>query len=65
MRAFPPRPVPPSELLERWLPEAFAEAPLPEEMRASDMRLGVRLEGAGGGEWVLQLQGGQLRVAAA
>ena len=65
MRTFPPRPVPPAELLERWLPQAFAEAELPDDVRQSEMRLGLRLEGAGGGEWVLQLERGALRVEAA
>jgi hypothetical protein len=64
MSVFPASPVPPAELLEQWLPKAFAEADLPAEARASDVRLGVRLEGAGGGEWVLQVEGGALRVLA-
>jgi hypothetical protein len=59
---FPPRPVPPAELLERWLPRAFAEADLPDDVRNSDMRLGLCLEGSGGGEWVLQVENGALQV---
>jgi hypothetical protein len=62
MHEFPPSPVPPADLLERWLPEAFAAAELPEEMRTSVLRLGVRLEGQGGGEWVLEILRGALRV---
>ena len=62
MGEFPKHPVPPAELLERWLPHAFAEADLPEDVRASDMRLGLRLEGTGGGEWVLSIEKGALRV---
>jgi hypothetical protein len=62
---FPPRPVPPAELLERWLPRAFAEADLPDDVRSSDMRLGLCLEGSGGGEWVLQVENGALQVKAA
>ena len=31
--------------------------PLPDEMRASDLRLGVCLTGKGGGEWVLSVEG--------
>lgn len=65
MPPFPSRPVPPAELLERWLPAAFAEADLPDDVRRSDVRLGLRLEGAGGGEWVLQIESGALRVIAA
>jgi putative sterol carrier protein len=65
MSEFPTHPVPPAELLERWLPRAFAEADLPDDVRASDMRLGLRLDGAGGGEWVLTVEQGDLRVKAA
>ena len=65
MSEFPPCPVPPADLLERWLPEAFAEADLPDDVRNSDVRLGLCLEGAGGGEWVLQIESGALRVLAA
>ncbi len=62
MSAFPSSPVPPAELLERWLPEAFAQADLPDDVRQSDVRLGLLLDGQGGGEWVLQIEGGALRV---
>lgn len=65
MSEFPKHPVPPAELLERWLPRAFAEADLPEDVRASDMRLGLRLDGAAGGEWVLSIEQGDLHVKAA
>lgn len=65
MPAFPASPVSPAELLERWLPRAFAEADLPDDVRRSDMMLGVRLEGPGGGEWVLRIENGALRVAPA
>ena len=65
MSEFPKHPVLPAELLERWLPRAFAEADLPADVRASAMRLGLRLEGAGGGEWVLSIEKGDLRVNAA
>jgi len=64
MSEFPKHPVPPAELIEGWLPRAFAEADLPEDVRASAMRLGLRLEGAGGGEWVLSIEKGDLRVNA-
>jgi hypothetical protein len=62
MAAFPKSPVPPAELLERWLPKAFAEADVPEEMRSSDLRLGVCLTGKGGGEWVFSVERGELSV---
>jgi hypothetical protein len=62
MTAFPSSPVSPAELLEKWLPQAFAEADLPEDVRTSDVRLGLVLEGKGGGEWVLSVESGKLRV---
>jgi hypothetical protein len=62
MSAFPSSPVSPAELLERWLPDAFARADLPDDVRRSDVRLGVQLEGQGGGEWVLEIEAGALRV---
>ena len=62
MTAFPSSPVPPAELLEKWLPQAFEEADLPEDVRTSDVRLGLVLEGQGGGEWVLSVESGKLRV---
>ena len=64
MPEFPPNPLAPAEFLERWLPEAFHEAEVPEELRAADVKLGVRLDGQGGGEWVMHLASGTLRVAA-
>jgi putative sterol carrier protein len=65
MAEFPPRPIPPKEFLEKWLPEAFAEATLPTGSEAVDVQLGVRLEGDGGGEWVFHIRGGRLSVSEA
>jgi len=62
MPEFPTSPISPSEFFERFLPEAFAEADLPEELRAVEMTLGVRLEGQGGGEWLVHLRDGSARV---
>jgi hypothetical protein len=62
MPAFPDDPLEPAEFLERWLPEAFAELPLPEGAEELDVRVGVRLEGEGGGEWVMHVAGGRLAV---
>jgi hypothetical protein len=64
MPAFPAAPMSPAEFLERWLPEAFAEADVPDDVRAADVALGVLLEGPGGGEWVLRVKGGALDVSA-
>jgi hypothetical protein len=62
MKSFPDAPIAPTEFLERWLPEAFAEADVPDDVRAADVALGVVLEGPGGGEWVLRVKGGALDV---
>jgi hypothetical protein len=64
MAEFPASPMPPSEFLEEFLPRAFAEADLPEAAKQASVKLGVRLEGEGGGEWTFQIQGGSLRVRA-
>jgi hypothetical protein len=63
MADFPASPIPPKQYLEDWLPRAFAEADVPAEARSVDVQLGVRLEGEGGGEWVLHMQAGQLKVS--
>lgn len=65
MPAFPASPVLPAELLEQWLPVAFAEADLPDALRALDYKLGVELTGDGGGEWVVQMVDGVVQVQAA
>lgn len=64
MPAFPASPLEPSEFMERWLPEAFAELPLPEGAEELDVHLGVRLEGEGGGEWLMHVSAGRLDVKA-
>jgi putative sterol carrier protein len=64
MPAFPSAPIPPSEFMERFLAESFAAS---EALRASvqglETRLGIKLEGEGGGEWVVHVGGGDVRVA--
>ena len=62
MSDFPASPLAPAEFLESWLPAAFAAAPVPDEVKAVELELGVVLEGQGGGEWVFQMQGGELGV---
>jgi hypothetical protein len=64
MTEFPRAPVPPAELLEKYLPAAFAAAPRPEQVAGMTLALGVRLVGEGGGEWVLDLSDGDVRVRA-
>jgi hypothetical protein len=61
--AFPATPVSPRELLEEWLPQAFAAAGVPPGAEALDVKLGIRLEGEGGGEWVFHLDHGRVHVA--
>jgi putative sterol carrier protein len=62
MPAFPAQPVAPSEFFESWLPKAFAEADIPPEQKNAEVKLGVKLEGTSGGEWVFHIEGGELRV---
>lgn len=64
MPAFPPAPIAPPEFFERWLPEAFASEGLPPDAMELDLVVGVRLRGEGGGEWLVHLERGSLRVEA-
>jgi len=63
MPQFPPSPVSPSEFMEGFLPKAFAQS---EALKASakdlEARLGIKLEGEGGGEWVVHVVKGDVRV---
>jgi hypothetical protein len=61
---FPPSPVSPAEFLEGYVTEVFSELELPEAVKRLDLRLGVRLEGEGGGEWLYTLRDGALDVVA-
>ncbi|MEN8161462.1 MAG: SCP2 sterol-binding domain-containing protein [Myxococcota bacterium] len=62
--AFPEAPVAPRELLEEWIPAAFAVVGLPPGAEDLDVKLGIRLEGEGGGEWVFHLDRGSVHVLA-
>jgi len=62
MTAFPASPLPPAEFFEEFLPQRFATAELPPALCDAEFSLGVALVGEGGGEWLLQLGGGALRV---
>jgi hypothetical protein len=62
MAEFPAQPLPAAEFFEQWLPRAFSESELPPEAAALEARLGVRLEGEGGGEWLFRVSGGTMRV---
>jgi hypothetical protein len=48
--------------MEEFLPKAIVEGLFAEVPEDADVRLGVRLEGEGGGEWVIRLAGGELTV---
>jgi putative sterol carrier protein len=63
MAEFPAKPIAPKEFMESWLPKAFAEAPPAPGSESVDVKLGVKLEGSGGGEWVVHLDKGKLSVA--
>ena len=65
MPDFPAQPLPPREFFATWLPAAFAEHGVPAELRALDLELGVRLDGEGGGEWIVALAQGAARVSEA
>lgn len=62
MFEFPKDPVSAQEFFEKVVPEAFAQVPLPEGAEEHAVKLGIRLEGEGGGEWLFALVGQQLRV---
>ena len=64
MPAFPPAPIAASEFFECYLPAAFSEAAVPDDVKVVELDLGVKLEGEGGGEWLCRLSEGRLRVAA-
>lgn len=64
MAEFPTSPIPPKEFMESWLPEAFADAELPPGSEGVDVKLGVKLDGSEGGEWIFRLNDGKLDVEA-
>jgi putative sterol carrier protein len=59
---FPASPISPQEFFESFIPTAYAEADLPDGIADLDFKLGVLLEGQGGGQWLLHLAGGSLSV---
>ena len=65
MTQFPPKPVAPKEFLEKWLPQAFAASTQPPGSEDVDVKLGVKLDGDGGGEWVMHLVKGKMNVSQA
>lgn len=64
MSSFPAEPVSPATFMEEVVPGLFESAEHPPGTEEVDVRLGVVIEGEGGGEWVLHLRGGGLEVTA-
>ncbi|GAG31943.1 unnamed protein product, partial [marine sediment metagenome] len=65
MSELPAAPIPPTEFFEIFLPGAFAQAELPAAVKAVELKLGVQLEGEGGGQWLFELVNETLSVEAA
>ena len=65
MTALPDSPLSPTEFFGNWLPQAFAEAGPMAGSDGVDVKLGVHLEGEGGGEWVVHLADGKVDIQAA
>jgi len=64
MADFPSDPVPPKEFMEQFVPQLFADTELPDGAAAVEVQLGVKLDGDGGGEWIVRLAAGGLSVEA-
>jgi hypothetical protein len=63
MPEFPRSPVRPAELIENYLPAALEAAGRADPTGGATLALGVQIVGDSGGEWVLELCGGELRVS--
>ena len=62
---LPDAPVAPQTFVEDVIPAFFAELELPPDARRVELRLGLVLEGPGGGEWTLHFIEGELGIEAA
>jgi hypothetical protein len=62
MADFPLKPIPPEKFLEDYVPRSLRRFRLPAEARRRSLKLGLRLEGKGGGEWRFDIEHGKLRV---
>jgi hypothetical protein len=58
----PPRDITAEGFFTEWLPQAFAREFGPGRRDSSDITVAVRLEGAGGGCWILDVRDGALSV---
>ncbi|MEZ4330245.1 MAG: hypothetical protein R3F35_00700 [Myxococcota bacterium] len=59
---LPAEPVAPQTFVEDVIPALFAELELPPQAREVEFRLGLVLEGPGGGEWTLHFIEGELGI---
>jgi len=59
MPELPSDPISPKQFMEEFIPSALSEATLDAE---TDVKLGVKIDGEGGGEWVLHISGGGFEV---
>ncbi len=62
MPTFPEEPISPREFMEDVVPSLFAEVELEPHEEALELRVGVVLEGEGGGEWTLHFVAGELGI---
>ncbi len=65
MSEFPAEPISPARFIEEVVPALFSEIELEAEEKAVDLRLGVVLSGADGGDWTLHFREGGLQVGLA
>ncbi|MDE0886201.1 MAG: SCP2 sterol-binding domain-containing protein [Myxococcota bacterium] len=59
MPELPSDPISPQQFMEEFIPATLNEATLDAE---TDVKLGVQIDGEGGGQWVLHLSGGAFQV---
>lgn len=58
----PPRDINVTAFFTQWLPSAFASEFGPGKRSATDITVAVKLEGEGGGEWILDVRQSELTV---
>ncbi len=62
MNAFPNEPVSPREFIEEVVPALFAEIEFDDRAESIDLKLGIRLDGDGGGAWTLHFVADELGI---
>lgn len=63
MSQIPPAGTSVREFFEVHVPSAYRAAELPAEAKQVEVTLGVKLDGQGGGEWRIELKGGEMTVS--